>query len=97
MLLERANSSYSQLLATTALSKLVMRTNQCLDIQQRIDIRNYVLNYLATRMKLQHYVVQALVSLFAKITKIGWFDSYKGEFVFRNVIEDISKFLAVSF
>lgn len=39
MLLERANSPYSQLLATTTLTKLVSRTAQVLSLQQRIDIR----------------------------------------------------------
>ena len=38
MLLERANSPYSQLLATTTLTKLVSRTAQVLSLQQRIDI-----------------------------------------------------------
>ena len=38
-LLERANSPYSQLLATTTLTKLVSRTAQVLSLQQRIDIR----------------------------------------------------------
>lgn len=40
MLLERADSSYSQLLAATTLTKLVARTAQTLTLQQRIDISN---------------------------------------------------------
>jgi exportin-7 len=54
-----------------------------------------VLNYLATRPKLANFVVQALVTLFARITKLGWFDVDKEENVFRNVIADITKFLQV--
>lgn len=57
---------------------------------------NYVLNYLATRPKLPNFVIQALVTLFARISKLGWFDSEKDEFVFRNVVTDITKFLQVS-
>lgn len=57
---------------------------------------NYVLNYLATRPKLPNFVIQALVTLFARISKLGWFDSDKDEFVFRNVVTDITKFLQVS-
>ncbi|XP_041988745.1 exportin-7 [Aricia agestis] len=92
-LLERAASSYSQLLATTTLSKLISQSNSSLSVQQRLDIRNYVLNYLATRPKLATFVVQALVSLFASITKLSWFDMVKEEYVFHNVMNDISSFL----
>lgn len=57
---------------------------------------NYILNYLATRPKLPSFVVQALVLLFAKITKQGWFDGEKDSYAFRNVVSDISVFLQVS-
>ncbi|KAJ2939896.1 hypothetical protein O0L34_g6599 [Tuta absoluta] len=92
-LLERADSSYSQLLAATTLTKLVGRSTSTLSVQQRLDIRNYVLNYLATRPKLANFVVQTLVTLFARITKLGWFDMVKEEFVFQNVMNDITSFL----
>ncbi|XP_034838270.1 LOW QUALITY PROTEIN: exportin-7-B [Maniola hyperantus] len=92
-LLERSNSSYSQLLAATTLAKLISRSTTSFTVQQRLDIRNYVLNYLATRPKLANFVVQALVSLFARITKLGWFDTVKEEFVFHNVMNDVSSFL----
>ncbi|CAG9836006.1 unnamed protein product [Diabrotica balteata] len=93
VLLDRGDSCYAQLLAATTLTKLVSRSAQGLSLQQRVDIRNYVLNYLATRPKLPNFVLQALVTLFARITKLGWFDSHKDEFVFRNVVADIGKFL----
>jgi exportin-7 len=41
-------------------------------------------------------VVQALVLLFAKITKQGWFDGEKDSYAFRNVVSDISVFLQVN-
>nr|CAD7194109.1 unnamed protein product [Timema douglasi] len=93
LLLDRGDSCYAQLLAATTLTKLVSRSAQGLSLQQRVDIRNYVLNYLATQPKLPNFVIQALVTLFARISKLGWFDSDKEEFVFRNVVTDISKFL----
>uniref|UniRef100_A0A674BTG6 Exportin 7 n=1 Tax=Salmo trutta TaxID=8032 RepID=A0A674BTG6_SALTR len=92
LLLERGSSSYSQLLAATCLSKLVSRTSNPLPLEQRIDIRNYVLNYLATRPKLAEFVTQALIQL---ITKLGWFDCQKDDYVFRNVIADVTRFLQV--
>lgn len=58
-------------------------------------VGNYVLNYLATRPKLPGFVIQALVTLFARISKLGWFDNDKDEFVFRNVVNDVTKFLQV--
>lgn len=91
LLLDRADSSYAQLLAASTLTKLI----QGLTLGQRIDIRSYALNYLATRPNLQHFVVQALVTLLAKITKYGWFDSYKGDLIFQNLLEDVKKFLQV--
>ncbi len=60
---------------------------------ERADIRNYVLNYLYSRPKLTGFVVQGLVTLFARITKLGWFDTKDDEYVFRNVIADVTKFL----
>ncbi|KAJ8703972.1 hypothetical protein PYW07_013266 [Mythimna separata] len=92
-LLERADSSYSQLLAATTLAKLISRSTASLSTQQRLDIRNYVLNYLAARPKLAPFVAQSLVSLFARITKLSWFDMIKEEYVFQNVINDITNFL----
>uniref|UniRef100_A0AAY4ECR0 Importin N-terminal domain-containing protein n=1 Tax=Denticeps clupeoides TaxID=299321 RepID=A0AAY4ECR0_9TELE len=93
LLLERGSSSYSQLLAATCLSKLVSRTSNPLPLEQRVDIRNYVLNYLATRPKLAAFVTQALIQLYARITKLGWFDCQKEDYVFRNVIVDVTRFL----
>ena len=57
---------------------------------------NYILNYLATRPKMEPFVVQAMVTLFGRLTKLGWFDATKDDFVFRNVIEDVSVFLQAS-
>ncbi|EPY84526.1 Exportin-7 (Ran-binding protein 16) isoform 4-like protein [Camelus ferus] len=54
---------------------------------------NYVLNYLATRPKLATFVTQALIQLYARITKLGWFDCQKDDYVFRNAITDVTRFL----
>ncbi|KAI8486150.1 Exportin 7 [Branchiostoma belcheri] len=93
LLLERGTSGYAQLLAASSLTKLVSRNSAGLPLEQRIDIRNYVLNYLATRPKLANFVTQALILLYARITKLGWFDSEKEDFIFRNVIDEVTKLL----
>ncbi|XP_071792798.1 exportin-7-like [Asterias amurensis] len=93
LLLERSRSAYAQLLAATTLTKLICRSTTVLPLEQRIDIKNYVLNYLASRPKLPTFVAQALIHLLSRITKLGWFDSEKDNWVFRDVIDDVSKFL----
>ncbi|KAM9129002.1 ran-binding protein 17 isoform 2-T2 [Pangshura tecta] len=92
LLLEQGTTSYAQLLAATCLSKLVSRTTP-LPIEQRIDIRNYILNYVASQPKLAPFVIQALVQVIAKITKLGWFEVQKDQLIFRDIIVDVKKFL----
>lgn len=41
LLLDRGNSSYSQLVAATTLTKLVSKNVQGLSLQQRVDIRYF--------------------------------------------------------
>ncbi|KAJ6221671.1 hypothetical protein RDWZM_000216 [Blomia tropicalis] len=94
LLLERRDSSYAQLLAATTISKLISRSQNNLNIEQRLEIRNYILNYLHSNTKLAPFVLQALVTLFARITKIGWFDSNKDDkFVFQEIIPQITHFV----
>ena len=38
-----------------------------------------------------------MVTLYSRITKLGWFDSEKSEFIFRNVMDDVNKFLSGRF
>lgn len=50
------------------------------------------------RPKLAPFVTQALITLFARITKLGWFEfspEKENDYVFRNVIGDVSQFLQV--
>nr|XP_011738357.1 ran-binding protein 17 isoform X2 [Macaca nemestrina] len=92
LLLEQGTTSYAQLLAATCLSKLVSRVSP-LPVEQRMDIRNYILNYVASQPKLAPFVIQALIQVIAKITKLGWFEVQKEQFVFREIIADVKKFL----
>ncbi|MBZ3891589.1 Ran-binding protein 17 [Sciurus carolinensis] len=96
LLLEQGTTSYAQLLAATCLSKLVSRISP-LPVEQRIDIRNYILNYVASQPKLAPFVIQALIQVIAKITKLGWFEVQKDQFVFREIIADVKKFLQVDY
>ena len=66
-----------------------------LTLEQRIEMKNYVLEYLGTRTKLPAYVQQALVQLYARLTKIGWNEGTKSNYPFRSVTQDLGKFLQV--
>ncbi|KAM6357020.1 LOW QUALITY PROTEIN: ran-binding protein 17 [Alca torda] len=91
LLLEQGTTSYAQLLAATCLSKLISRASP-LPVA-RIDIRNYILNYVASQPKLAPFVIQALIQVIAKITKLGWFEVLKDQLIFRDIIADVKKFL----
>ena len=57
---------------------------------QRIDIRNYILGYLANQgPTLQDFVVTSLIKLVCRITKLGWFDDK----THRELADDVTKFL----
>nr|XP_039251152.1 exportin-7-like [Styela clava] len=93
MLFQRAISPFSQHLAATTLTKIVTKPGSSLTLQQKLDIRNYVLNYLYTGQKLAPFVIQGMIQLFVRITKLSWFEGSKGDWLFRKVIEDVTKFL----
>uniref|UniRef100_M3XY76 Exportin 7 n=1 Tax=Mustela putorius furo TaxID=9669 RepID=M3XY76_MUSPF len=94
LLLERGSVHYDQLVYQNILFSIsFLKQSSPLPLEQRIDIRNYVLNYLATRPKLATFVTQALIQLYARITKLGWFDCQKDDYVFRNAITDVTRFL----
>ncbi|XP_027043179.1 exportin-7-like [Pocillopora damicornis] len=91
-LLERGSSSYSQLIAASSLTRLISK-NTTLPVEQRLDMRNYVLNYLGTRPNLATYVSQSLIQFLARLTKLSWFDVQKNDLVFRTIVEDVGKFI----
>lgn len=93
VVLERSQSPYALLLAASTLTKLVIRSTANITIQDRLQLRNYVLQYLGNRLGLTSYITQALVQLIARITKHGWFDGDKKVFVFRDILDEVGKFL----
>ena len=74
MLLDRQNSPYSQLLATTTLTKLISRTAQVLSLQQRIDIRKWfheIFVFFTIFLIFVSIYRQLCLELFIQPTKIG--------------------------
>lgn len=64
-------------------------------ITEHFLIGNYILNYVASQPKLAPFVIQALIQVIAKITKLGWFEVQKDQLVFREIIADVKTFLQV--
>ncbi|GAB2277715.1 hypothetical protein Dimus_012418 [Dionaea muscipula] len=88
-ILDNALTPYALMLASSSLLKQV--TEQSLPLQLRLDIRNYLINYLATRgPELQHFVVQSLIQLLCRLTKFGWLNDDK----FRDVVKESMSFLS---
>ncbi|KAF6163853.1 hypothetical protein GIB67_024708 [Kingdonia uniflora] len=88
-ILDNASTPYALMLASSSLLKQV--TDHSLSLQLRLDIRNYLINYLATRgPDLQPFVTGSLIQLFCRITKFGWFDDDR----FREVVKESMNFLS---
>ncbi|XP_071721383.1 uncharacterized protein [Rutidosis leptorrhynchoides] len=87
-ILDNASTPYALMLASSSLLKQV--TEHTLSLQLRLDIRNYIVTYLAKRgHELQPYVIGSLVQLLCRVTKFGWFDDDR----FRDVVKDSTNFL----
>ncbi len=92
-ILDNSRQPYAQLVAASSLEALVTQFWNNFTVQQKLDLRNYVLGYLATHAaNLQEFVVSHLTKLSGRITKLGWFDSQEH----RDILEDIKKFLEAS-
>ncbi|KAK4268092.1 hypothetical protein QN277_024795 [Acacia crassicarpa] len=88
-ILDHALTPYALMLASSSLLKQV--TEQSLALQLRLDIRNYLLNYLATRgPELQPFVTASLIQLLCRITKFGWFDDDR----FWDLVKESMSFLS---
>ena len=92
-ILNHSANPYALLLASTALKSLITSHWNNYDTSQHIQIRDYVLNYLAERgTTLQDFVLKSLVQLLCRITKLGWFDDHKH----REIVGEVARFLTAS-
>ncbi|KAL5104547.1 Exportin-7 [Taenia crassiceps] len=94
-LLERGDSCYSQFIAASTLTKYISNRDTVVHVNLRLQLRNFALNYLATRPGLESIVQQALIALICRLTKIGWFDSAENgpEYPFRDIFESVKNFI----
>ena len=92
-ILDNSTQPYAQLMASTSLEMLVTQFWNNFTGEQKLEIRNYVLNYLAVQaLTLQEFVIGSLSKLACRITKLGWFDSTEH----REIFEETSKFLVAT-
>lgn len=89
-ILDNSELFFAQVVASTSLENLVTQFWNNFTLEQKVDLRNYVLNYLATRAHLlQDFAVGSLTKLSCRITKLGWFDSPEH----REIVGEVTKFL----
>lgn len=70
-ILDNSSLPYAQLVASTSLESLVTQFWNNFTLEQKLEIRNYILNYLATNAhNLQDFVVQSLTKLSCRIAKL---------------------------
>lgn len=73
--LHHLSGPYALFVAATALTKIAQQFWNSFTPTQRVELRNYVLSYLANKgPNVPDFVATALIQLVCRITKLGWFD-----------------------
>jgi exportin-7 len=89
-ILDHSSSQYAKLVASNSLTFLITTHWNNFTVPQRIDIRNYILSYLANQgPALQNFLITSLIKLVCRITKLGWFD----DSTHRELADDVTTFL----
>lgn len=86
-----STSSSAILVAARCLQTLVTEHWTSFTEAQRVEIRDYLLNFLAQKGPLlETFAMMAVVSLVVQITKLGWLDAGEG---IRTIVDECKKFL----
>lgn len=89
--LEKSKMGYAVFCGANALAKLMTDHWTDFNEEEKMDIRGYILNYLANRgVELEPFVVSALVKLLCRVTKLGWFDE-GGKM--RDIVTEAERFM----
>jgi exportin-7 len=89
-ILDNSSQLYAQIIASQSLLDIVTQFWNNFTLEQKVELRNYILNYLANHAgTLQMFVINKLAVLLCRVTKLGWFDSPEH----RQIIEETTKFL----
>lgn len=91
--LEHSQVPYAQLVMANALRKLVTQNWNNSTAQQRLDMRTWVLSYLASSgPTVAPFIVSSLVQLLCRITKMGWFEDPSHQ----KITDEVGQFLQAS-
>lgn len=92
-ILDNTQQPYAQILASSSLEVLMTSFWTNINSEGKIEIRNYILNYLAARApSSEDFVISALAKLVCRISKLGWFDGQEH----REIVTDVGNFLSGS-
>jgi exportin-7 len=92
-ILDNSLQAYAQHTALISLEILISLYWNNFSNEQKVEIRNYVLSYLATHANdSEDIVLNDAIKLTCRITKLGWFDCPEH----REIIEETNKFLDAS-
>jgi exportin-7 len=89
-ILDNTQLPYAQILASNSLEVLMTQFWNNFSSEQKLEIRNYILNYMAVRAgNSEEFVINSLCKLVCRITKLGWFDGQEH----REIITEVNNFL----
>eukprot|EP01112_Ceratiomyxa_fruticulosa_P019687 TRINITY_DN6499_c0_g2_i1.p1 TRINITY_DN6499_c0_g2~~TRINITY_DN6499_c0_g2_i1.p1 ORF type:complete len:503 (-),score=68.49 TRINITY_DN6499_c0_g2_i1:752-2260(-) len=89
-ILDNSRSPLAQTIASQSLLKLVSTSWHLFSSPQRLEIKNYLLVYLANYgPNLAPFVLASLLQTVARVTKYGWFEDN----TFQEIVDNANKFL----
>jgi exportin-7 len=89
-ILDNTASPFAQHIASHCLESLMTKFWNNFSVEQKLEIRNYVLMFLHQRTTtLDNFVIKKITTLFCRVTKLGWFDGVEH----RDIINDVQKFV----
>nr|CAG8525535.1 5131_t:CDS:10 [Entrophospora candida] len=92
-LLEKSNSPYALMFASARLKSLVLDHYSMFTAQQKLELRNFILNYMFQKPNQPPFILSSLAQLFATISKVGWFDGDE----FKNIKSDLTNFIQATY
>ena len=88
--LDNASSPVAQAMSSNSLEQLVSQFWNSFSLDEKLVLRNYVLNFLWSRAhSLEDFVLGSVAKLVCRITKLGWFDRQEH----RDITDELKKFL----
>eukprot|EP01119_Soliformovum_irregulare_P014862 TRINITY_DN4101_c0_g1_i2.p1 TRINITY_DN4101_c0_g1~~TRINITY_DN4101_c0_g1_i2.p1 ORF type:complete len:1062 (+),score=299.67 TRINITY_DN4101_c0_g1_i2:98-3283(+) len=93
-ILDNSGSPFAQQIAASSVLKLMTQRWNDFTLNNRLEIRNHMLAFLAERgPNLTPIVITSLVQIIARITKLGWFEHSSHQ---EQLLEEVGKFLKYS-